>query len=124
MQVLNYSFMDRSPLLGTNYYRLRQVDSDGTMEHSPIRSVLMKGSGPAVRLAPNPGSGVVELLFPDVLPGSVFELLDATGRVVKRTLMRSERTTLDLSALNSGVYGYRVSSTAGGVIAQGTWAKE
>lgn len=122
--LLHYSFVDQDPQLGTNYYRLRQVDADGTEEHSPIRAVLLRGAGADVRLAPNPGSGLVEVLFADALPGTLFLLLDATGREVKRHVLQGDRTPLDVSALPSGMYGYRVVAASGGSIAQGTWVRE
>ncbi len=122
--LLHYSFVDQDPQLGTNYYRLRQVDTDGSSEHSPVRSVLMQGAGTALRLAPNPGSGQVELLFPLLEPGALFTLLDATGREVIRLPLSAERSTMDVSHLPSGLYGYRVLTASGGSIAHGTWIRE
>lgn len=41
----NYSFEDATPALGTNYYRLRQVDYDGTATLSKVVSVQFNGNG-------------------------------------------------------------------------------
>ena len=122
--LLHYSFVDQDPQLGTNYYRLRQVDTDGSTEHSPVRSVLMQGAGAVLRLAPNPGSGQVELLFPLLEPGALFTLLDATGREVMRLPLNAQRSTMDVSHLPSGLYGYRVLSATGGALGQGIWVRE
>jgi hypothetical protein len=35
-EVQNYDFTDFTPLPGANYYRLRQVDMDGTMEYHEV----------------------------------------------------------------------------------------
>ncbi|MEM1324205.1 MAG: hypothetical protein AAGG75_28360, partial [Bacteroidota bacterium] len=40
--VQNYSFMHEFPRNGNNYYRLRQVDYDGTYSYSGIRVVTLK----------------------------------------------------------------------------------
>lgn len=40
------------------YYRLKQVDTDGTFEYSPVESAILGGSnGPALTLRPNPVTG-------------------------------------------------------------------
>lgn len=40
----NYLFYDESPLPGTQYYRLRMVDFDGTFEYSNITAINIDGS--------------------------------------------------------------------------------
>lgn len=37
---VNYFFVDKKPALGTNYYRLKQVDYDGKMTYSSIKFVI------------------------------------------------------------------------------------
>ncbi len=63
------------------YYRLRQLDTDGTATFSPVRTVAV----PAGRLAqlqlwPNPARGTVAV--GGVAPGQAVQLLDLTGRVL------------------------------------------
>ncbi len=40
-----YTFQDTAPFPGINYYRLRQVDLDGTIAHSRVRAAQSKDSG-------------------------------------------------------------------------------
>lgn len=56
--------------------------------------------------------------------GSQFVMLDATGREVLHAGLRDVRTTIDVSRLPSGLYGYRVLSASGGSVANGTWLRE
>jgi Lamin Tail Domain/Secretion system C-terminal sorting domain len=57
-----YNLADETPLSGTSYYRLRQVDTDGTFAVSRPVSVLNEGLvGTMLRLFPNPASGVVTI---------------------------------------------------------------
>lgn len=52
----HYEFVDRTPLVGIAYYRIRQTDTDGKSDHSVIRPV--RRSGPGLLTAyPNPSSG-------------------------------------------------------------------
>jgi hypothetical protein len=43
-QVQSYQYIDRKPIPGQNYYRLKQMDFDGQFEFSPIRTVLINAS--------------------------------------------------------------------------------
>ena len=51
-------------------------------------------------------------------------LLDATGRVVQRMILDSERATFDSSSLVRGIYAFRVIAPSGASLAQGTWVRE
>ncbi|UOR06438.1 T9SS type A sorting domain-containing protein [Hymenobacter aerilatus] len=61
------------------YYRLRQVDHDGTAHFSPVRTVVVSGQ-PELALFPNPTSQATTLT--GALPGAVVSVYDATGRLV------------------------------------------
>jgi hypothetical protein len=52
-QPITYSWIDRFPLLGISYYRLKQIDYDGQFSYSDIVSVRMKGLAP-FQVYPNP----------------------------------------------------------------------
>lgn len=52
-QITHYRFLDENPDGGLNYYRLAQVDFDGSRSLSPV-VVVKVGSGGAVVVAPNP----------------------------------------------------------------------
>ncbi|MFC7668102.1 reprolysin-like metallopeptidase [Hymenobacter humi] len=65
----------------TVYYRLRQIDTDGTESFSPVRTV----TGPVGLVAqlqvwPNPTRGTVSVA--GLAPGQVVQLFDLTGRAL------------------------------------------
>ncbi|MBL0127686.1 MAG: T9SS type A sorting domain-containing protein [Flavobacteriales bacterium] len=119
-----YSLLDRTPFSGMNYYRLRQVDLDGSFTYSKVRTAFITALEGEVRIVPNPGSGLVVVMHPSAEPGSMLVLFDATGRTLQRITLENERTGFDASALPSGVYGYRVISNSGYALAHGTWMRE
>jgi hypothetical protein len=92
---------------GTVYYRLRQVDHDGTATHSPVRSVVFKESASiALSFYPNPttGSGTLDL---SKLPTGSYQVtvVDATGRQVLSTaLSGGEQHPMALDGLARGNY--------------------
>ena len=98
------------------YYRLRQVDTDGTATFSPVRTV--KVSSPvdfAVQLYPNPAHGgeATALLVRTAEAGPVtWQLTDALGRTLSGQVVTLDKgaSTLPLpaAALATGVYLVRV----------------
>jgi hypothetical protein len=63
------------------YYRLKQVDADGTFRYSPVRTVALAGAVAGLALYPNPAHGGVATLA-GAQPGAVVTVLDALGRPV------------------------------------------
>ncbi|WP_116127607.1 hypothetical protein [Lewinella sp. IMCC34183] len=98
-----YSAVDYVPLTGPTYYRLRQVDYDGTATYSAVRTVRAGAAASAVSAAPNPASDHI------LITGAAgpFKLVDTYGRQAGRLApVRISETAfrLDVSALTPGNY--------------------
>ncbi|MBO2012480.1 FG-GAP-like repeat-containing protein [Hymenobacter negativus] len=95
------------------YYRLRQVDLDGTAAYSPVRTVALKGVAAGLDLYPNPAHGQVSTLT-GALPGTVVTVTDALGRLVATATADAAGTaTLLLPVgLPAGVYVVRAGAKA------------
>ena len=111
---LAYAYLDERLPAGaaTLYYRLRQVDVDGTFSYSPVRSVAR--SGPAgLALFPNPVHGVAATLT-GALPGTVVTVFAALGsRVTSAPADATGTAALLLPAgLPTGVYVVRAGGNA------------
>ncbi|MBD2723957.1 T9SS type A sorting domain-containing protein [Hymenobacter armeniacus] len=95
-----YATLDRAPLAGLNYYRLRQVDADGKESYSSVVSARWSAVT-AVELYPNPSSDKVYL---NGLDGTVrFRVLNEMGK----TLMSGETTGaagVSVQTLPAGMY--------------------
>jgi len=89
------------------YYRLRQVDLDGTSTYSPVRTVALTGAVAIPTLYPNPAQRAVTLT--GALPATRVTLFDALGRLVTSVTTDATGTAaLTLPAgLAAGVYGVR-----------------
>ncbi|MGB3183084.1 MAG: T9SS type A sorting domain-containing protein [Cyclobacteriaceae bacterium] len=82
--IFNYRFNDSSPLTGTSYYRLVQVDYDGTETISRAVAIHSSFTNAGINVFPNPSStGTISLEYyhPEVHKLQV-TYVDATGRTV------------------------------------------
>lgn len=91
----NYQFIDRSPVPGVSYYRIRQTDYDGQFDYSETRAVERKAAVP-LEAFPNPGNGIFKLSGYHDGDLSVFDL---SGRRVPFTLsMNGELRLVNIAA--------------------------
>ncbi|MFK8162051.1 MAG: T9SS type A sorting domain-containing protein [Lewinella sp.] len=105
-----YEFTDVAPGEGMVYYRLLQVDADGTATHSPIVVVELEVSAEReVAVFPNPAASgnrlTVRLNGPWNAGGADLQLLDATGRkVADWNGLSNGSLNTTLPVLRAGVY--------------------
>ena len=103
---------------GLVYYRLKQVDTDGTSTYSPVRSVRFGKVVPAIALFPNPATTATNLDLTALPAGSYqVSVLDAAGRVVLHTTLDAGLAhALQLNTIASGSYTLLVRGTNGGQV--------
>ncbi len=57
-----------------------------------------------ITLWPNPAKDQLSVAVQSSMIGASYTLIDISGRVIEKNIIQSERTTLDLQALPSGMY--------------------
>ena len=110
----HYEFMDRQPKkAGNRYYRLKQVDNDGTYSYSPVRMISFP-SDALVEVYPNPFCSVLKLHYQSSTAKELtIQLLDSQGKIVlatKKYAVEGEQT-LDIpvdQTLAEGTYYLRI----------------
>jgi hypothetical protein len=125
MSTLNYTFIDDAPLPGLSYYRLTQVDHDGTSTSSEVVAVTRPGNAADLSIWPNPARDVLNVMAgngPQVIGAQVH---DASGRLVQdRGFPTASGTAqLDLNDVPSGVLFLSV-RFADGTVQQQRFLKE
>lgn len=74
-----YTLTDEWPLDGTNYYRLRQVDSDGQVTYSKPVAATSGDTAPALELVENPVDGQEIRAHVRNMAGSTYRLMTLSG---------------------------------------------
>ncbi len=100
----SYQFIDKNPMLGNNYYRLLQVDSNGDQTILGER-ILKHYFESEVSVHPNPAKDFSKITFPEGIY-SQLELRDAKGDMISRISVGTyeNNKVLNLTKLNSGIY--------------------
>jgi len=104
-QVLHYKTRDLSPLTGVSYYRLKQIDFDGSFSFSETKSVQFKED---IFIYPNPTTGLVKIRAEERLIGPI-HLLNGLGKMVN--VFETGTNEIDLSKLENGLYFLRINKT-------------
>lgn len=103
-QVTHYNWLDDSPHIGSNYYRLAQFDLDGTHCYSKVIRVDFHPTWD-IKVFPNPFSGQIIIRGKDL---SVFSwsLSDYSGRVIQYSfgMTAVNEVKLETENLQSGLY--------------------
>ena len=103
---IDYTFSDNAPEQGWLYYRLSQVDFDGTRAYADkVVSVQYSGNDvEQLTIVPNPTDGRFRVSATGSMAGGVVQLLSQTGNVVRTVNVDSYDAVLDISDLSSGIY--------------------
>jgi hypothetical protein len=113
-----YSFMDRDPFDGVNYYQLAMIDINNEMKLSDIRSIEKKSSSKTITVSPNPNNGNFSLRA--VIPASgdyLVSISSSEGKTVFQQVYTFEKgaCTIPFNKLNlqKGTYIARIQSRSG-----------
>lgn len=109
--VTEYQAIDKVPLTGLSYYRLRQTDLDGTVTWSDVVPVQM--SAMHATAFPNPVRSVLTIKGGNSDGTGQVEVFDGLGRSVLQRPLPAGDMEVDMAGLPAGLYRVRVSSAQG-----------
>uniref|UniRef100_UPI0013002C81 T9SS type A sorting domain-containing protein n=1 Tax=Taibaiella helva TaxID=2301235 RepID=UPI0013002C81 len=108
-----YSYTDKTPLRGNNYYRLKQTDKDGIYEYSEVRQLSFE-SGSSISIHPNPAKDYV--IIDGLDGGETIKVYDATGRIVREINQAQSSVKLFLDGLSEGLYHVSITGMSGNTV--------
>ncbi|MBC8052777.1 MAG: T9SS type A sorting domain-containing protein [Sphingobacteriaceae bacterium] len=102
----SYSFIDRDPVWGTNYYRLKQVDAKGDVKLSdPISLNYTLDKDHKFEVYPNPAKDYVSVEYSGRNKSVELYVLDLQGRELTRNVFTKDQIIRQtVRELPSGVY--------------------
>ena len=98
---VNYSYVDQSPLNGTNYYRLQMVDADGKYKYSEIK--VVRGSLTAgLKVFPNPAKDYVNVsIGSDITSSVTIRLVNQNGQLLQEKKLSHAGNTIVSFSVNN-----------------------
>ena len=105
--VNNYGIVDYKAVAGFQYYRLKQIDLDGTVNYSKAIAVnFSKASTLNVNLFPNPAKDALNITTENNATGEVnIQILNSMGETVyKQVLEAGLVQSIDITSFIPGVY--------------------
>ena len=101
----SYSFIDRHPADGINYYRIGQRDIDNSLTYSTVITISNKRTGNSINIYPNPGNGSL-LLTSSAMIGDL-KISNLAGQIIYHT--KPDEKKLNLQLDEPGIYFIQIS---------------
>jgi Secretion system C-terminal sorting domain len=114
LERLYYTYNDAAPLSGKNYYRLRQVDTDGQFSYSPV-VVVDRKARIQTTITPNPvvGDAITVSIATEQEDEVLVRLFNAQGQLIHTQQVAPQSATnvrIDAAPLPAGMYLLQVGS--------------
>ena len=106
----HYMVMDKHPLNGINYYRIRQVDKDGEQYTAEIHSVYVNCNGnEGIKVFPTVTNSTVQVILPQGYEEATVDMLTMLGQKVNVPVRRNGLSyRIAVERLASAMYIIRI----------------
>lgn len=113
----SYHFTDAQPIGGDNYYRLKDVDTEGKADYSKVIAASFNLNHTLLRLGPNPVFHELKIHFSATQQGFLpFQIFNSAGKLVRAQTQAVDKGEnqfkMNLSGLPQGMYYLRVNGEA------------
>ncbi len=113
----NYSYSDRNPVVGLDYYRLKQMDTDYKYKYSAIRTVRFDGQS-TITLFPNPSNSKVFITDESGSSIQSVTVYTVEGIQLKQYVNFKSGNSIDVSGYAKGIYLIKLKDIKGSIIVQ------
>ena len=106
--IQKYQFIHRDLQEGVHFYRLKQVDIDGTFKYSDVRktSINKNNSVFGIEIFPNPTKNILNINATIDENIDIFNITiyDTNGRIILAQNLSNTQNQMDMTGLNPGLY--------------------
>jgi len=102
----SYDYTDAAAVNGNNYYRLKQIDNDGTFQYSKVITVAIRKETARVSIFPNPAKDVLNIKSNTPVSVAVYNM---NGSLVAAQDVVND-AAVNISSLPEGCYVYRLTN--------------
>lgn len=110
--IKTYHFLDKNAAangIGKRlFYRFAQLDLDGTIVYSPVRSIEFKQNTISIQVFPNPSVDVITIQAGIEQADLNYLITDARGRKVSGGKLNNTVTKVNISHLATGIYFIKI----------------
>ena len=111
-----YELLHKTPIVGNNYYRLKQVDFDDKFEYSNILNIEYQTEQIEYRIFPNPTSNFINI--ENGIEGEIVQIFNASGQLVESFSLQSPITHHNVSNFPKGIYFIKIGTTVKRILIQ------
>ena len=101
----SYNTTDRTPVFGSNFYRIKQVDLDGTYAYSNIVSVSINATG-TLTIVPNPANDF--FILSGITKATNVSVYNIAGQLLNQWNNINGNQQLNIANLQQGLYIIKV----------------
>jgi hypothetical protein len=111
---LSYTYLDKKPNFGSNFYRLKNVKNSGAFTYSKIIKMVYSTTS-SITVYPNPVNDVLYANITSTIAEPIkIKIMDAIGRTIKQietdVIGGGNRIEIDASTFTQGIYQIRITS--------------
>jgi len=108
----NYTFTNKTPTLGNNFYRLKMVDIDQKFKYSNVILLKLLRDNTSIVVYPNPAASLINIEMNGMQAGAKMqvEIVDASGKLIKSEayIYDNQKFTVDVSSYANGMYFLKI----------------
>jgi hypothetical protein len=114
----SYSYYDKNPNSGMNYYRIKAVDFNGFHTISETRQLNFNNNDGVISIAPNPAKAATKIYLPNGFNANKLKLYDVQGKLVYEKTVDGANTFIELntSDIKQGIYLVNVLNKQGKIL--------
>jgi hypothetical protein len=109
----NYSYTMGKVFSGTVFFRVKQVELNGSSNYSTVKKVNLNGSID-LKVWPNPATDLIQINTGNKTGKA--SIIDASGRIIKSIILGSGINRISVNDLNRGLYMVTFNSNQGDVL--------